>query len=185
MATRDKNPPGFTTNEHDRQEVAKLQARLRNHTSNNTASSSSSSSSRSSSLLEQQHPCSFVDIAPGAHKYVLIRAAAQCNSNNNSNNNTGETTTATPYYIVTSKKGAAYHRNAAEPMIEKLQAAGCFCDIEVTGGGRILLEEESKRISVFGYSYGFGMANHAISQQVIKADERYKDFEVTISDEGY
>lgn len=153
MATQDENP--LTTNAEDQREVAKLQARLQNKRS---------SASSSSSLIRLPS----VDIAEGAHKYVLIRASIH-----------GE-----EQYIVTSRRGAPYHRDAAEPMIVKLEAAG-YNDIEVTGGGRILFEQSTKKIKIFGFSYGFGQANHAISAQTVEADPRYKDFTVTTSNDGY
>jgi hypothetical protein len=70
-----------------------------------------------------------VQIAKGRHKYVLIQAE-----------NDGETE-----YFVTSRKGAHYHRNAAEPLIYELEAAG-YSDINVTGGGRIDFDEVNKTI---------------------------------------
>jgi phosphohistidine phosphatase len=154
MATRDDHPPAaeYTTSEQDQRDVAKLQARLRDQQQCNSASSRLPS----------------VEIAEGAHKYVLISAEFNGESQ----------------YIVTSRRGAAYHMNAAEPMTEKLQQAG-YSDIVVTGGGRILYDEDARRISIFGHSYGFGRADHAISQEVILSDERYKDFDVTISNDGY
>jgi phosphohistidine phosphatase len=110
-----------------------------------------------------------VDIANGAHKYVQIRAS--CDGGDEQ-------------IFVTSKKGASYHRNAAEPFIFKLEAAG-YHDVEVTGGGRLFLDSENKQIKIFGFSYGFGKANHDVSRQVVMQDVRYKDFDVTTSDEGY
>ena len=162
MATRDKDPPPaeFTTNEEDQREAAKLQARLKNHTTTTATTSRSRKGGKP--------PLPSVEIAQGAHKYVLIRAQYE-----------GKT-----QFIVTSRKGAHYHRNAADPMIFKLEEAG-YSDIEVEGGGRIFLDEKEKKISVFGHSYGFGQANHAVSQMIIKSDERYKDFDITISDDGY
>lgn len=109
-----------------------------------------------------------VQIAKGKHKYVLIQAE-----------NNGKTE-----YFVTSRRGAHYHRNAAEPVIFELEAAGYY-DIEVTGGGRIDLDEVNRTIAIFGFSYSFGLANHAISREVVLDDPRYKDFTVTISNEGY
>lgn len=163
MATRDNHPPTTmthsTTNEEDQREVAKLQARLK-------SCSKRRSGQTSDHCVGNRLPS--VEIAEGAFKYVLIKAALD-----------GE-----DQFIVTSKRGAAYHRNAAEPMIAKLEQAG-YSDIEVTGGGRILLDEDAKKISIFGFSYGFGPANHAISRQVVMDDARYQDYEVTISDEGY
>lgn len=110
----------------------------------------------------------FTQIAAGAHKYVLIQAEQN-----------GKTE-----YFVTSKRGAHYHRNAADPLIAELESAGYY-DIEVTGGGRIDLDEDNKKISIFGFSYSFGLANHAISREVVLEDPRYKGWDVTISNEGY
>lgn len=152
MATRDNQNPKYTTNEEDQREVAKLQVRLR------TANNSSHVSKRLPS----------VEIAEGAHKYVLIKAELDGDEQ----------------YFVTSRKGAHYHRNAAEPMITKLEHAG-YSEIEVTGGGRISLDKNAKKISIFGFSYGFGLANHALSRQVVIEDPRYRAFDVTVSDEGY
>jgi phosphohistidine phosphatase len=158
MATRDNHlpPAAFTTNEEDRREVAKLQSRLQS--SRKSGGGDGSGGERASS----------VEIAEGAHKYVLIRAALD----------------GVEQYVVTSKHGAAYHRNAAEPMIEKLEEAG-YVDIEVTGGGRIQLDSSAKSMSIFGFSYGFGKADHAISRQVVLESPIYSDFDVSISDEGY
>jgi phosphohistidine phosphatase len=155
MATKDNQPTvQHTTNEEDLREVAKLQHRLQNHHAQNRAVSSSRLPS--------------VEIAEGAHKYVLIQACLNGDEQ----------------YIVTSKHKAPYHRNAAEPMIEKLEEAG-YTDIQVRGGGRLDLDSQAKTIIIFGFSYGFGKADHSISRRVVLASSTYKDFDVTISDEGY
>lgn len=111
-----------------------------------------------------------VKIAEGANKYVLISAQ--------------EPGAPSSQYFVTSKKGASYHRNAAEPFVKSLKKHG-YQDIRITGGGRILLDTEAKKISVFGFSYSFGQGNHELSKQVIERDERYSDFTITTSNEGY
>ena len=154
MASRDSAPPPatHTTNEEDRIEAEKLKTRLRANVGAGAAT----------------RKVDHVQIATGAHKYVLIQAEQN-----------GKTE-----YFVTSKRGAHYHRNAAEPLIYELEEAGYY-DIEVTGGGRINLDETYKTISIFGYSYGFGLANHQISSEVILSDPRYKDYKVTWSNEGY
>jgi phosphohistidine phosphatase len=151
----DPSPASYTTNAQDQREVAQLQARLRKKPRQG--------------LAEKFTAVPSVVIAQGAHKYCLLHA---------------QTPTGDEQYIVTSKQGAYYHRNAAEPMIAMLEQAG-YTDIEVKGGGRILLDEEARKISIFGFSYGFGPANHAVSRQVVLEDPRYADFDVTISDEGY
>jgi phosphohistidine phosphatase len=155
MASRDNAPPAmFTTNEEDQRAAAQMKARLRGN--------------ERDGQKRTTRKVAAVQIADGAHKYVLIQAEQD-----------GGT-----HYFVTSRRGAAYHRNAAEPLIAELEAAGYY-DIEVTGGGRVFLDEDKKKISIFGFSYSFGLANHTISREVVLEDPRYKDFDVTISDEGY
>jgi phosphohistidine phosphatase len=161
MADNDPTDPpttSYTTNAEDQREAEKIQARLRNH---NTSGWSDRSSS--GQVLPN------VVIADGAHKYVLL-SGTDCQGDE--------------HYIVTSLRGAHYHRNAAEPMIAAMEQAG-YTDITCAGGGRISCDLASHKISIFGFSYGFGKANHAISQSLVQEDPRYKDCEVTISDEGY
>jgi phosphohistidine phosphatase len=166
IATRSSEPPeepsSFTTNEEDQAKAAQLQSRLqenKRHPKNQHSSTTQQ---------QQQLPC--VEICSGAHKYVQIQAS--CLNNNEDQ------------IFVVSRKGAAYHRNAAEPFIYKLEQAGYY-DISVNGGGRIFLDQEHQKISIFGFSYGFGKANHQVSATVIKEDERYKEYEVSWSDDGY
>lgn len=149
------DPPEFTTNAEDQAEAAKLKARL-------------------ASLQQNEggkfRPLKPVKIADGAWKYVQIKAQ--------------EPGSSEVQYFVTSKRGASYHRNAAEPFVHHLEEHG-YRNIEVTGGGRILLNEDEKKISIFGFSYGFGACDHEISKRVVEADDRYADFEITTSKEGY
>lgn len=146
----------YTTNEHDQQEAKRLQERLK----------AASSIGGRGPLTGKRVPN--VKIDNGIHKYVLIRASWD----------------GTEEYFVTSKHGAHYHRNAAEPMVTALEENG-YHDIEVTGGGRIDCDLEKKNIKVYGFSYGFGLADHNISRECILRDPRYKDFRVTISNDGY
>uniref|UniRef100_A0A7S3Q5L9 14 kDa phosphohistidine phosphatase n=1 Tax=Chaetoceros debilis TaxID=122233 RepID=A0A7S3Q5L9_9STRA len=121
-------------------------------------------------------PVPSVQIAPGQHKYVLISATEPYPSGTNQRCYT--------QFFVTSKDGAHYHMNAAEPYVELLQERG-YRDVNVTGGGRIYFNVEEKSINIFGFSYGFGLADHAISKEVVEKDERYKDYDVTWSNDGY
>mmetsp|Transcript_39563 Transcript_39563/g.47560 ORF Transcript_39563/g.47560 Transcript_39563/m.47560 type:complete len:206 (+) Transcript_39563:29-646(+) len=155
-----------TTNAEDQEAVTKLKSRLES----NSAGTPTSNPEPSESW--RNLPC--VSIDEGAHKYVLIEAETP--------SVTGEAGECRTFVV--SKRGASYHRNAAEPMIDILEKHQ-FRNIQVTGGGRILLEDDEKKISIFGYSYGFGKADHAVSKRVIESDDRYKDFEVTWSDAGY
>lgn len=147
----------YTTNEEDQHKAAELQVRYRNHPVSTT------NGSHATQLVPP------VQIDSGCHKYVLIRAQSP----------SGE-----DQYIVASKRGAHYHRNAAEPVLEELTRAG-YTDLEVTGGGRLDCQPGEKKIAIYGFSYGFGLANHAISREVVLEDERYRNFDVTISNQGY
>jgi phosphohistidine phosphatase len=109
-----------------------------------------------------------VQIAEGRHKYVLI--TAELNGDEQA--------------FVTSRQGAHYHRNAADPLIYELERAG-YTDIHIAGGGRLLLDSHAKKMEIFGYSYSFGLADHAKSKRVVLSDPRYKDFDISISNDGY
>ena len=150
--------PVYTTNAEDQAEAAKLKARLEKNIG---------ISSTGSRKFEN---VSSVSIDEGAHKYVLI-SAKEPGSNELS-------------WFVISRRGSAYHRNAAEPMVQVLGVSG-YQDITITGGGRIHLDEDNKQISVFGFSYGFGLADHELTRKVILKDERYREFDVTWSNDGY
>ena len=145
-----------TTNEEDQEEAAKLKAEL-----------AKNEGARSARPFEKVSP---VSIDSGAHKYVLI-SAKEPGSNELS-------------WFVISLRGASYHRNAAESMVQVLGGSG-YQDINITGGGRINLNERSKEISIFGFSYGFGAADHELTRKVILEDKRYEDFDVTWSNDGY
>jgi len=151
----------YTTNAHDRAEAAKLKARLAESSNNNQ---------KHDGDTKEFKPVDTVQIASGKHKYVLISAREPKSDEHT--------------YFVTSRRGASYHRNAAEPLVHSLENAG-YQQIEIEGGGRILLDEKDKKISVFGFSYSFGQANHEISKRVVQADGRFKDFAITVSNEGY
>ena len=163
------NDTVYTTSEADRQAVAALQKRI---AESNATSSTQAKQSRPSDWT----PVPSVSIAEGAHKYVLISATEPYPQD-------GEDECYTSF-VVTSKEYAQYHQIAAEPYVELLEARG-YKDINVTGGGRIRFEPSEKKIAIYGYSYGFGLADHACSKMVIEKDERYKGYDVTWSNEGY
>ncbi|WP_411017647.1 hypothetical protein, partial [Salmonella sp. s51090] len=56
----------------------------------------------------------------------------------------------------------------------------CYC----VGGGRIQHSPQEKSISVYGYSMGYGQADHSITVEKLKA--KYRDYtSITFSNEGY
>jgi phosphohistidine phosphatase len=156
---------GFTTNAEDQAEVAKLKQRLQVRSNDSKATSTASTAATTTRVPP-------VQVAEGTHKYVLIRATVPLSEADDER------------YFVTSQHGAAYHKDAAEPLIEQLEYAG-YVRIDVTGGGRIRLDAAAKTMHIYGFSYGFGLADHAISRGIVLDDPRYKDFDVTTSDEGY
>jgi phosphohistidine phosphatase len=155
----------YTTNEEDQREAKRLQARLAAAaaTEDDEPPSSSASSSDGPRLPN-------VSIDEGAHKYVLISAILPGGGERQN--------------FVVSRHGAHYHRDAAEPFVEALERSG-YSSIRVTGGGRIRLDQDKKKIEIYGHSYGFGLADHALSKAVVGADSRYKGFDITWSNEGY
>ena len=59
-------------------------------------------------------------------------------------------------------------------------------DIECEGGGRIMHDVSKQCISIYGYSQGFGKADHFLSAQLIKSVyTSYPESSITWSDEGY
>ena len=77
-----------------------------------------------------------------------------------------------------SKRNANYHRNVAKFLLPQLESAG-YTNIRIKGGGRILRDDEDKKIHIFGYSYGFGQADHAMAKSVVDQCVNYKEYTVT------
>ena len=152
-----------TTNAEDQRKAAELKARLAEQSNNSSSNEEASSSVGSSNDMPA------VSIDEGANKYVLIRAAKKGSE---------------ARHFVVSSRFAEYHRDAAEPMVAALERAG-HKKIEILGGGRIALDSQNKTLAIYGYSYGFGLADHSTSKKVVEADARYHDFEITTSNEGY
>lgn len=51
------------------------------------------------------------------------------------------------------------------------------------GGGRIEHDPDERTIKVYGYSQGFGKADHEVTVGILK--KVYSDYTITCSDEGY
>ncbi|XP_038623868.1 14 kDa phosphohistidine phosphatase [Tachyglossus aculeatus] len=114
-----------------------------------------------------------VDIdCDGVFKYVLIRvreaAAAE-----------GERSPGKD--VVRGYGWADYHADVYDKVSGELRKQGYEC--ECLGGGRISHQSRDKKIHVYGYSVGFGRAQHSVATEKIKA--KYPDYEVTWADDGY
>ncbi|KAL1490954.1 hypothetical protein ABEB36_011622 [Hypothenemus hampei] len=81
-----------------------------------------------------------------------------------------------------------YHADINDKVTEELQKLKKSKAItdwrsKVLGGGRIKHDPSSKSINVYGYSQGYGKADHQESVAILKS--QYPDYNITWSDEGY
>jgi len=113
-----------------------------------------------------------VDIdASGRFKYVLVKVYTS-----DVTKDAGEFA-----YFVRGHAWGEYHSDIYDKFESQIAELGL--DSECAGGGRIEHQPEQKKIEVFGYSQGYGRADHKITADLIK--KKYPDCEVTTSNEGY
>ena len=168
---------GPTTNDEDQREASALQQRLKQN-----SGQGGSEAVGGGDVKPPLTPSVYID--PGRHKYVLISARYHKRPDLPPN----DVDAWQRQYFVVSRKGAAYHRNAAEPFVALLEEHGGYQSIDITGGGRINYDPTKKQIDVYGYSYGFGLADHALSKSIIENDPRFDSttgYKVTWSNDGY
>ncbi|XP_076836502.1 14 kDa phosphohistidine phosphatase [Brachyhypopomus gauderio] len=104
----------------------------------------------------------------GVFKYVLIRVHSKHDDS---------------YVDVVRGYGwAEYHADIYDKVSGELERAGGV-DCECVGGGRIKHDSAGKHIHIYGYSMGFGRANHSVSAEKLKAT--YPDYNITWANEGY
>jgi len=85
-------------------------------------------------------------------------------------------------HIVRGYGWAGYHADIYDDTSERLQGLGIHT--ECLGGGRILHNAATKSITVFGYSMGFGRADHSIATDLIK--KKYPSYtDITWNNDGY
>jgi len=106
----------------------------------------------------------------GRFKYILIKV-----------HNSPEGGKETSKHIVRGYASCEYHGDIYDMVRPGIEKNGLDC--ECVGGGRILHDAEKKAIQVFGYSQGFGKADHTISVGIL--EKKYTDYKITWSDEGY
>ncbi|XP_013149393.1 PREDICTED: 14 kDa phosphohistidine phosphatase-like isoform X2 [Papilio polytes] len=103
----------------------------------------------------------------GVFKYILINVTDKSKQEES------------PVTIVRGYAHCNYHSDILDEVESKLQPLQC----EVLGGGRISHDADFKRIKIYGYSQGFGKADHEVTANIIK--DAYPNYTITISDEGY
>jgi phosphohistidine phosphatase len=158
----------YTTDAVDQEEAARLKDYLANDASRTR---------HGRKEIQKDSNIAFVSIDEGRHKYVLIKATI-------GNDDDQQQAQEESRIFVVSQRGAHYHRNVAEWYIPKLHNQG-FSNIKIQGGGRIIRDDVNKLIKVFGYSYGFGQADHEVATRVIRSDRRFQSYHVSWSNDGY
>ncbi|XP_070581896.1 14 kDa phosphohistidine phosphatase-like [Ptychodera flava] len=109
-----------------------------------------------------------VQIDPdGVFKYILIKVSSK----------SGESKT-----IVRGDALSDYHSDVFDKTAPGIKALGLNC--EALGGGRIDHSSTKKSILVYGYSMGYGQADHSVACELLK--KHYPDYKsITFSNEGY
>ena len=108
-----------------------------------------------------------VEIDPsGTFKYVLVRLYNKDDSSR---------------LLVRGFAWAEYHDDIYQRTLQEALDAGL--DTECLGGGRILHVPEKGELKVYGYSVGFGRADHTLAVELIQ--KRYPSYSVSWSNEGY
>ncbi|XP_017465033.1 PREDICTED: sex-regulated protein janus-A-like [Rhagoletis zephyria] len=108
-----------------------------------------------------------VDIGVGIFKYVLIKVYGKDESYQK--------------IIVRGYADCQWHSDIYDRSSESLKGLGL--ETECLGGGRIEYNSNSKLIKVYGYSQGFGKADHYKTKQILQ--DKFPEYEIQISDEGY
>ncbi|VDM43455.1 unnamed protein product [Toxocara canis] len=108
-----------------------------------------------------------VDIDPqGVFKYILIKVMDKASNEEK--------------LIVRGYKRCPFHGDVLE---ETEKAVGSDFKLKCLGGGRIRHEPDKHEILVYGYSQGYGPADHQKSVDILKT--KYPDYKITFSSEGY
>ncbi|XP_055382926.1 sex-regulated protein janus-A-like isoform X2 [Condylostylus longicornis] len=107
----------------------------------------------------------------GVFKYILIKVYGKEKSDGSEPSK----------LIVRGYQRCQWHSDIYDEVSNSVQGLGL--DTECLGGGRIEHRPDNKKIKVYGYSQGFGKADHSESRNILKT--KYTDYEIEISDEGY
>ncbi|XP_002736797.1 14 kDa phosphohistidine phosphatase-like [Saccoglossus kowalevskii] len=103
----------------------------------------------------------------GRFKYILIEV---------------HTDSGNSKHVVRGYGWAGFHADVYDKVVPGIEALGLDC--ECKGGGRIEHHQEEKKLLVYGYSIGYGKADHSITVDLLK--RKYPDYEsITFTNEGY
>lgn len=107
-----------------------------------------------------------VVIDDGTFKYILIALESESGIGKS---------------IVRGISEAEYHADVYERYSPSIEALGF--DTRPLGGGRIAHNPQLKTLKVYGYSVGYGRADHSITEKILRT--KYPTYQITTSNEGY
>lgn len=111
-----------------------------------------------------------VKLDNGRFKYVLIKVHDKSDPNRSK-------------LLVRGSASATYHADIYEREMSKIET-NSELETECLGGGRIIHNPDCGEIKVFGYSQGYGQADHSKAVEILKRNfPEYKS--ITWSNEGY
>ncbi|CAF3208429.1 unnamed protein product [Rotaria socialis] len=111
-----------------------------------------------------------VDIGEaGCFKYILIEVRDRGTTFNQSK------------LVVRGDAACGFHADVLDIMEEQIDKAKLKLDCK--GGGRIRVNPQKRIISVYGYSMGFGRADHDKTVEILK--KQYPQWTIEITDEEY
>ncbi|XP_050071414.1 sex-regulated protein janus-A-like [Anopheles maculipalpis] len=112
-----------------------------------------------------------VEIDEGIFKYVLIKVYGKEKTDGSEPSK----------LIVRGFDRAQWHSDIYDEVSSSLMGLGL--ETECLGGGRIENRPDLKQIKVYGYSQGYGKADHAETRRLLLT--KYPNHNITCSDEGY
>lgn len=106
----------------------------------------------------------------GVFKYVLIKV-----------HKTEEGAADSEKFIVRGFKWGPFHADIYEATQEKIEKLGL--ETECVGGGRIEHNPSEKKLKVYGYSQGYGRADHEVTTELLKKE--FPDYNISWTNDGY
>ena len=120
------------------------------------------------SITEKLNAVPDVEIDEGTYKYIQIRVKSIKEPN-------------IKKIVIRGIAGCEFHADVFDMTHKQIEALGFSA--EAIGGGRIKHDPQNKTIFIYGYSIGFGRADHTIT--VEKVQDNYPGYDVSYSNDGY
>lgn len=111
--------------------------------------------------------------ADGVFKYILIELIEPAKNDKPERTKT----------VVRGFEWAEFHADILDRVAPKFSELRL--DYDCVGGGRIQHDSKNQKIRIYGYSVGFGLANHKVTQELLYRKYSYPDGNITWSNAGY